>query len=94
MTIAYRAYKKSLEGKPAPASIDGLTGDQRFFVANGRIWAANHRPEFAQLMAKTNEHPLGRFRSLGSVSNMPEFAQVFGCSAGSAMVHEPRCEIW
>jgi putative endopeptidase len=94
MTIAYRAYKKSLEGKPAPAPIDGLTGDQRFFVANGRIWAANHRPEFAQLMAKTNEHPLGRFRSIGSVSNMPEFAQVFGCEAGSPMVHEPRCQIW
>jgi putative endopeptidase len=94
MTIAYRAYKKSLEGKPAPASIDGLTGDQRFFVANGRIWAANHRPEFAQLMAKTNEHPLGKFRSIGSVSNMPEFAQVFGCEAGSPMVHEPRCQIW
>jgi predicted metalloendopeptidase len=94
MTIAYRAYKKSLEGKPAPAPIDGLTGDQRFFVANGRIWAANHRPEFAQLMAKTNEHPLGRFRSIGSVSNMPEFAQVFGCTDGSPMVHEPRCQIW
>ena len=62
LTIAYRAYKKSLEGKPAPAPIDGLTGDQRFFVANGRIWASNHRPEFARLMAQTNEHPLGRFR--------------------------------
>ncbi|HEX5134077.1 MAG TPA: M13 family metallopeptidase, partial [Thermoanaerobaculia bacterium] len=94
LTIAYRAYKKSLEGKPEPAPIDGLTGDQRFFVANGRIWASNHRPEFARLMAQTNEHPLGRFRSIGTISNMPEFARVFGCNAGTAMVREPRCQIW
>ncbi len=94
LTIAYRAYKKSLEGKPEPPPIDGLSGDQRFFIANGRIWAANHRPEFAQLMAKTNEHPLGKFRAIGTVSNMPEFAKVFSCGAGSPMVREPRCEIW
>jgi predicted metalloendopeptidase len=45
-------------------------------------------------MAKTNEHPLGKFRAIGTVSNMPEFAKVFSCSAGSPMVREPRCEIW
>ena len=94
LTIAYRAYKKSLEDKPEPAPIDGLTGDQRFFVANGRIWASNNRPEFARLMAQTNEHPLGKFRSVGTIVNMPEFAKAFGCGAGSAMVREPRCQIW
>jgi predicted metalloendopeptidase len=94
LTIAYRAYRKSLQGKPQPAPIDGLTGDQRFFVANGRIWASNHRPEFARLIAQTNEHPLGRFRSIGTVSNMPEFAKAFGCLDGAPMVREPRCQIW
>jgi putative endopeptidase len=94
LTIAYRAYKKSLEGKPAPAPIDGLTGDQRFFIANARVWASNHRPEFARLMAQTNEHPLGKFRAIGTVSNMPEFARVFDCSSGSSMLREPRCQIW
>ena len=74
--------------------IDGLTGDQRFFVANGRIWASNHRPEFARLLAQTNEHPLGRFRSIGTVSNMPEFGRAFGCSPGARMVREPTCQIW
>jgi putative endopeptidase len=94
LTIAYRAYKKSLEGKTDPAPIDGLTGDQRFFVSNGRIWASNNRPEFARLMAQTNEHPLGKFRSIGTVSNMPEFARVFECTPGAAMFREPRCQIW
>jgi endothelin-converting enzyme/putative endopeptidase len=94
LTIAYRAYRKSLEGKSEPAPIEGLTGDQRFFVANGRIWASNHRPEFARLMAQTNEHPLGKYRSIGTVSNMPEFAKAFGCGTGASMVREPRCQIW
>jgi endothelin-converting enzyme/putative endopeptidase len=94
LTIAYRAYKMSLNGKPEPAPIDGLTADQRFFVANGRIWATNHRPEFARLIVQTNEHPLGQYRAIGTVSNMPEFAKAFGCSAGTAMVRAPRCQIW
>jgi predicted metalloendopeptidase len=94
LTIAYRAFRKTLEGKPEPAKIDGLTADQRFFVANSRIWATNHRPEFARLIVQTNEHPLGQFRSVGTVSNMPEFARAFGCGSGAAMVRQPRCQIW
>ena len=34
-------------------------------------------------MVQTNEHPLGKYRAIGTVSNMPEFAKAFGCSAGS-----------
>jgi putative endopeptidase len=94
LTIAYRAYQKSLEGKPTPAPIDGLTADQRFFVSNGRVWASNHRPEFARLLAATNEHPLGRFRAIGTVSNMPEFAKAFGCGSGTAIAGATRCQIW
>jgi predicted metalloendopeptidase len=94
LTIAYRAYRKTLEGKPEPAPIDGLTADQRFFTAYARLWASHHRPEFARLLASTNEHPLGRFRAIGTVSNMPEFARAFGCDSGAAMVRALRCQIW
>ncbi|MGE5275590.1 MAG: M13 family metallopeptidase [Acidobacteriota bacterium] len=94
LTIAYRAYRKSLEGKPEPPPIEGLTADQRFFVANARVWASRSRPEFERLWVQTNEHPLAMYRSIGTVSNMPEFARAFGCRPGSAMVREPRCQIW
>jgi len=94
LTIAYKAFQRSLQGKPAPPPIDGFNADQRFFISNGRIWASNHRPEFARLIAQTDEHPLGKFRSVGTVSNMPEFQKAFGCAKGSAMVREPRCQIW
>jgi putative endopeptidase len=94
LTLAYKAYQKSLEGKPAPKPIDGFTGDQRFFLSWGRIWAMNARPEYARLLVATNEHPLGQYRAMGTISNMPEFAKAFSCGAGTAMVRAQRCQIW
>jgi predicted metalloendopeptidase len=44
LTIAYKAYQKSLQGKLQPPSIDGLTPDQRFFLSFAQIWAGNDRP--------------------------------------------------
>jgi putative endopeptidase len=96
LTISYAAFEKTLEGKPAPPSIDGFTTQQRFFLGFAQIWAGNYRPEYARLIIKTNEHPLGQFRTNGPLSNMPAFAKAFGCSAGSPMVRsdQVRCRIW
>jgi putative endopeptidase len=94
VAIAHRAFVKSLEGKPAPAPIDGLTADQRFFLSWARIWATNDRPEFAKLIVNTNPHPLGRFRAIAPPSNLPEFARAFSCKPGDPMVRAEVCEIW
>ena len=96
LTISYAAFEKTLEGKPAPPAIDGFTAQQRFFLGFAQIWAGNYRPEYARLIIKTNEHPLGQFRTDGPLSNMPAFAKAFGCSAGSPMVRSDtlRCRIW
>ena len=96
LTISYAAFKKSLEGKPRPADIDGFTPEQRFFLGWAQVWASNQRPEFERLMVNTNPHPVGRFRAIGPVSNMPQFAEAFQCKAGDAMVRPPekRCQIW
>ena len=94
LRMAYRAWKKSLAGKPAPPVIDGFTAEQRFFLGFGRVWANNQRPEATRLQVQTDPHPPGRFRCNGTVMNMPEFAAAFGCKAGDAMVREPRCVVW
>ena len=94
VAIAHRAFLKSLEGKPSPPPIDGLTADQRFFLSWARIWATNDRPEFAKLIVNTNPHPLGRFRAIGPPSNLQQFASAFSCKAGDPMVRADRCEIW
>jgi predicted metalloendopeptidase len=96
LTVAYHAYQKSLEGKPRPADVDGFTPEQRFFLGWAQVWAEKATPEYERLIAKNNEHPLPRFRVNGPLSNMPEFAQAFGCKAGDAMVlpAEKRAVIW
>ncbi len=94
LTIAYKAFEKSLEGKPRPPAIDGFTPEQRLFLNWARVWAMNSRPEFERLQTNTNPHPLGRFRAIGAPSNIPEFAAAFGCKAGDPMVRSERCLIW
>lgn len=96
LRLAYEAYKKSLEGKPKPATIDGFTPEQRFFLGWAQVWAFNSRPEYERFLTQVDEHPLGRFRINGPLSNMPEFHQAFGCKLGDAMMRaeKERCRVW
>lgn len=96
LTIAYYAYKKSLEGKPAPEKIDGFTGEQRFFISWAQAWRGHMRPEAMKQMVKTNPHSPGRFRVLGPLSNMKEFYDAFGVKPGDPMYRpdNERAEIW
>jgi predicted metalloendopeptidase len=95
LTLAYRAYHRSLGGKEAPV-IDGFTGDQRFFLAFARTWAAQVRPEAARLLLENNPHPLPKFRCNATLQNMPEFQKAFGCQKGDPMVRpaDQRCKLW
>ncbi|HTY42489.1 MAG TPA: M13 family metallopeptidase [Thermoanaerobaculia bacterium] len=94
LAIAYRAYQMSRQGKPAVAPIDGLTDDQRLFLAWARVWAANVRPELSKLLMNTNPHPLPQFRAIGPPSTLPEFAKAFSCKPGDPMVRKDQCQIW
>ncbi len=94
-TLAYKAYHKSLNGKEAPV-IDGLTGDQRFFLAYARVWAANQRPEAMRRQLATDPHPLAKFRTNATLQNMPEFHRAFACKLGDPMVRPAaeQCKLW
>ena len=96
LQVAYDAYMKSLEGKPRPAPIDGLTPEQRFFLGWAQVWAAKYTPEIARLITQSDPHPISRFRVNGPLSNMPEFAAAFQCKAGDPMVRpeKDRCQVW
>jgi Predicted metalloendopeptidase len=94
LTIAYDAFKKSMEGKPRPAEIDGFTPEQRFFLGWAQVWAGKYSPEAEELQVKTNTHSLPRWRVNGPLSNMPQFAEAFGCKAGQPMVRANSCLIW
>lgn len=95
LTLAYRAYKRSLKGKEGPV-LDGFTADQRFFLAFARVWATIDRPEAMRLRLNTDPHPLPRFRAIGTLQNMPEFHRAFACKPGDPMVRPPekQCKLW
>lgn len=96
LTISYYAYQRSLEGKPKPAKIDGLTGEQRFFISWGQAWRGHMRPKSLMNQVKTDPHSPNRFRVIGPLSNMKEFYEAFGVKPGDKMYRKPedRAEIW
>ncbi len=94
LDIAHRAYRMGLAGKPEPPLIDGMTGEQRFFLSWARVWAASVRPELQKLLMNTNPHPLPQFRAIGPPSTLESFATAFGCKAGDPMVRFDHCRIW
>ncbi len=95
VTIAYRAYKASLNGKEAPV-IDGLTGDQRFFMGFAQVWRGKKVEKVLRKQVATGPHSPAEFRTLGSLSNMPQFYQAFDVNKGDAMYIAPdkRVKIW
>jgi len=94
VAVAYAAFRRTLEGKPEPAPIDGFTADQRFFLAWAQIWRGADRPEYARLLVNVDPHSPARWRVNGPLSNIPAFTAAFGCRKGDVMLREERAEIW
>jgi len=95
LAIAYKAYKISLGGKPAPV-IDGLSGDQRFYLGFGQVWRTKMREAQQIVQVKTDPHSPGQFRANGTVKNQPGFYEAFGVKDGDQMYLAPekRVIIW
>ena len=95
VTIAYKAYKASLKGKEAPV-IDGLTGDQRFFMGYAQIWRGKMVEKSLRNKVANGPHSPGKFRVLGILSNFDQFYETFDVKEGDAMYIAPekRVKIW
>lgn len=95
LRIAYDAYKLSLGGKEAPV-IDGLSGDQRFFIAFAASWKEICRPQTERTRLLTNVHSPAKFRVNGIVRNMDEWYTAFNVQPGDALFLKPedRVRVW
>jgi endothelin-converting enzyme/putative endopeptidase len=93
--IAWLAFQKAKQTKPAQ-TIDGLTPEQQFFIAWGQFRGDATRQETQRLMVQGDPHPVAKWRVIGPLSNLPEFAQTFGCPANAEMVRPAatRCAVW
>jgi putative endopeptidase len=94
--VAFLAYQKSLRGKPRPPDVDGFTPEQQFFIAWGQWRGDAIRIEEQRVMMQSDPHPIGKYRVLGPLSNLPEFQAAFSCKADAPMVRasDKRCEVW
>jgi predicted metalloendopeptidase len=95
VAMAYRAYKLSLKGRPAPV-IDGYTGDQRFFIGWAQGWARKYREDELRKRLLTDPHAPSEYRTNVIVSNLQEFHEAFDVKPGDKMYRPPeeRVRIW
>ena len=93
MRVAYMAMLAAMAGKK-PASIDGFSAQQRFFLGWANVWCQNRRDAVSRLAAQTDPHSPGKNRVNGTVSNMPEFREAYHCAADAPMVSKNACRVW
>ena len=94
LSAAYDAYHKSLGGRPAPV-IDGLTGDQRFYLGWSQVWRRNYREATLRQQLLTDPHSPSQQRA-NIVRNMDPWYQAFQPKAGQKLYLAPadRVRIW
>jgi putative endopeptidase len=95
LTVAYEAYHISLHGAPAPV-LDGLTGDQRFFLSWAQGWRNLMRDERMRTLVMSDPHSPPQFRVNGVVRNMDAWYSAFGVQPGEGLYLAPdeRVRIW
>jgi len=95
LNIAYEAFKMTKQGQ-SKKKIDGLTPDQRFFLAWAQVWRGSSRPEMAAQMIKTDPHSPGQYRTIGTPVNMDAWYEAFNVKPGDKLYKKPedRIKIW
>jgi predicted metalloendopeptidase len=93
INIAFDALQLSLKRQNATAADAGAAAKQ-FFTTNALIWRGKQRPEALEQQIRTGQHSPGPFRVRGPLSNMPAFAQTYGCKPGDGMVAADPVSVW
>jgi putative endopeptidase len=95
LNVAHEAYHISLKGQPAPV-LDGLSGDQRFFLAYAQVWREKYREGALREMVMSNEHSPSKFRVNGPLPNIDDWYGAFNVQPGDRLYLKPadRVRIW
>jgi putative endopeptidase len=93
--VALDAYHASMHGQPAPV-IDGLTGDQRFFLGFAQIWREKIRDDTLREELVSDPHSPAHYRVVGTLRNVDAWYQAFDVKPGEPMYVAPdqRVRIW
>jgi len=93
---SYAAYKKYTAKHGEPQVIDGLTGDQRFFIAYAQAWQEKDREDAERQQILTDPHSPGKYRVNGIVRNVDAWYKAFNVKPGDKLYLPPerRVHIW
>ena len=87
LSVAWRAYQKSLAGRPAPV-IDGFSGEQRFFLGWARVWRGRIRDEYLRQTLATVPYAPSEFRANNPARNLGAFHDAFAVGPTDRMFLE------
>ena len=95
LEVAFNAYKNATKDTPLK-DIDGLTPDQRFFLAYAGVWAANITDEEIRNRTKSDPHALGEWRVNGALPHIDAWYKAYGVEQGDKMFipKEERLKLW
>ena len=95
ISVAHEAYMLSLGGKE-PETLDGFTGEQRFFLGYAQIWRSKYRDESVRNQVLSDPHSPARYRVNGIVPNVDAWYDAFGVGPDATMYIAPdkRVHIW
>lgn len=95
LEVAFNAYKNATKDAPLK-TIDGLTPDQRFFLAYAGVWAANITEEEIRQLTKMDPHSLGEWRVNGALPHINAWYEAFNVKSGDKMYlpEDERLKLW
>lgn len=95
LQVAFAAFKNATKNHPLPV-IDGLTAEQRFFLAYAGVWAGNITEAEIRNRTKSDPHALGRWRVNGALPHIDAWYEAFGIKEGDEMYipKENRLPLW
>lgn len=93
--VAFRALQNDMEANPLTVK-GGFTPEQRFFLAYGRVWASNMRPETEALIMTTDVHSPNKWRVNGALPMIDEWYKAFSVKKGDKLFvpAKQRARIW
>ena len=95
LQVAWCAYKNATKRSPLPV-VDGLTADQRFFLAYAGVWAGNITEAEIRNRTKSDPHSLGKWRVNGALPHIDAWYEAFGVKKGDKMFvpKAERLDLW
>ncbi|XP_014472427.1 PREDICTED: endothelin-converting enzyme 1 isoform X2 [Dinoponera quadriceps] len=96
LKAAFHAYREMSTNYKDQLPLPGLnlTHRQLFFLNFAQVWCSAITPEAVTLQIEKDSHTPPKYRVIGPLSNLPEFAAEFNCPKDSKMNPVHKCEVW